>query len=96
MEVPVTRRHLLVYEYVEEEVVARRAPHRAAHIALVREGLAAGRILMAGALGDPPHGGALVFASEDPADAARFAEADPYVTSGLVRAWRVEPWDVVS
>lgn len=96
MEVSVTRRHLLLYDYVEEDVVARRAPHRPAHIALVREALADGRLLMAGALGDPPHGGLLVFASDDPGDAARFAEADPYVTSGLVRAWRVEPWDVVS
>jgi uncharacterized protein YciI len=51
--------------------------------------------LMAGALGDdPPHGGLLVFT--DAADASAFAHADPYVSSGLVRDWRVEPWQVVS
>jgi uncharacterized protein YciI len=95
MEVTVTKRHALIYEYVDDNVLERRAPHRAAHIAMVREGLADGRLIMAGALGDdPPHGGLLVFAER--ADAEAFAEADPYVTSGLVRSWRVEPWQVVS
>jgi uncharacterized protein len=96
MSVSVTRRHLLLYDYVAENVLERRAPHRDAHLSLVREWLADGRILMAGALGDPPHGAALVFAVSDPADVERFAESDPYVASGLVTAWRVEPWNVVA
>jgi hypothetical protein len=25
----------------------------------------------------------------------RFAQSDPYVTSGLVRRWEVQPWAVV-
>jgi uncharacterized protein YciI len=94
--VPITRRHILFYEYVTENVIERRAPHREAHLALVREWMADGRLLMAGALGDPPHGAALVFASDEPADAERFAAIDPYVTNGVVTAWRVEPWNVVS
>jgi uncharacterized protein YciI len=32
----------------------------------------------------------------DAADAEAFAKADPYVTSGLVRDWRVDDWQVVS
>jgi uncharacterized protein len=91
-----TRRHLLLYEYVTESVLERRAPHREAHLALVREWMAAGKLLMAGALGDPPHGGALAFAVEDPTEVERFARADPYVESGLVTRWRVEPWNTVS
>ena len=87
---------MLFYEYVKENVLERRAPHREAHIALVREWMADGRILMAGALGDPPQGAALVFAVEEPAEVERFTAADPYVESGLVTAWRVEPWSVVS
>jgi uncharacterized protein YciI len=95
MEVAVTRRHVLIYEYVEDDVAARRAPHREEHIAMVRERMADGRLLMAGALGaDPPHGGLFVFC--DAADAEEFAKADPYVTSGLVRDWRVDDWQVVS
>jgi uncharacterized protein len=48
---------------------------------------------MAGPLGDPPHGAAIVFA--DPAAADAFARDDPYVTNGLVTSWRVEPWTLV-
>jgi len=95
VDVPITRRHLLLYDYVGEDVLERRAPHREAHIALVREWMADGRLLMAGALGDPPHGAALAFAVEDPAEVEPFVQADPYVSSGLVTAWRVEPWNVV-
>jgi uncharacterized protein len=97
MEVTVTRHHALIYDYVTENVLERRAPHREEHIGLVREALAEGRILMAGALGgDTPHGGLLVFAGAEPEEAERFARADPYVRSGLVTAWRVEPWDTVT
>jgi uncharacterized protein YciI len=48
---------------------------------------------MGGAVGDPPHSAWIVF--RDPADAERFAEADPYVEAGLVTARRVEVWTVV-
>lgn len=96
MEVTVTRHRVLIYDYVKENVLERRAPHREEHIGLVREALADGRIVMAGALGDPPHGGLLVFAADDPEEPARFARADPYVRSGLVAAWRVELWDTVA
>jgi uncharacterized protein YciI len=51
---------------------------------------------MAGALGDPPSGGLLIFNGDDPAPAERFAETDPYVENGVVTAWRVEPWTVVT
>jgi len=95
VDVPLTRRYVLFYDYVTENVIERRAPHRDAHLDLVREWLGDGRVLMAGALGDPPHGAALVFAVDDPGEVERFAQADPYVTSGLVTAWRVEPWNLV-
>jgi uncharacterized protein len=95
VEVRVIRRQVLFYDFVAEDLLERRAPHRPEHIALVREWMADGRVLMAGALGDPPHGGALVFATDDPAEPERFAGVDPYVREGLVTGWRVEPWDVV-
>jgi uncharacterized protein YciI len=96
MDVPLTRRHVLIYEYVTENVLERRAPYREGHIGLIREWLADGRILLGGAIGDPPHGAHIVFASDSPADAEAFAAVDPYVSSGLVTAWRVEPWNVVA
>jgi uncharacterized protein YciI len=97
MDVPITRRLVLIYDFIEaDDIVERRAPHRPAHIAQIREALADGRVLLAGALGDPPHGGLLVFDVEDEAEVERFAQADPYVTSGLVASWRVEPWSLVA
>lgn len=85
-------RHVLFYEYVAD-IVERRAPHREAHLGAIRAAKDEGRILMAGPLGDPPHGAAIVFA--DPAAAEAFARSDPYVTNVLVTRWRVEPWALV-
>ena len=82
---------LLFYDYVEN-VVERRAPHREEHLALAGRWKDDGRILMAGAIGDPPHGAVLVFTTPD---VRPFVEADPYVRAGLVTEWRVEPWNVV-
>lgn len=86
--------HLLLYDY-PPDVVERRAPHREAHLALVREWKAAGRLRLAGALGDPPTGGALVFDVDDAAEIDAFLNADPYVQAGVVSAYRVEPWNLV-
>jgi uncharacterized protein YciI len=44
--------HILFYEYVED-VLERRGPYRDAHLARIRAEREAGRITMAGALGDP-------------------------------------------
>lgn len=80
---------LLFYDYVPD-VVERRAPHREAHLAVLRELQAAGLCLMGGALGDPPHGAAIVF--RDAETARRFVAEDPYVSAGLVTGHRIEPW----
>lgn len=89
-----TPHQLLFYDYVPD-MLERRAPHREAHLAHARSWKDDGRIVMAGALGDPPHGAAFVFRVQDPAEIERFVEADPYVKAHLVTAWRVEPWNVV-
>jgi uncharacterized protein YciI len=84
---------MLLYEYVPD-VVERRAPHREEHLRLLRLLKDAGRVLMAGALGDPPTGAALVFVTDDRADVEAFVAADPYVANGLVTNWRILPWRV--
>lgn len=85
--------HLLIYEYVPD-VVDRRGPYREGHLAAIARFHAEGRLVIAGAAGDPPSRGLLAF--RDPADAAAFMAADPYVEAGLVVAHRVEPWTVVT
>ena len=86
------KRYVLLYDYVED-ILERRGPFRAEHLAGIRTGQEDGRILMAGPLGDPPRGGLLVFSDQQAAEA--FAQADPYVTNGLVTNWRVDLWTTV-
>lgn len=85
---------LLLYEYVED-VLERRGPYREEHLARIRELQAAGQVSLAGALGDPPNGGAIAFVDVDQADVERFAQEDPYVRAGVVSNWRIEPWTLV-
>ena len=83
----------LFYDYVEA-IVERRAPHREGHLRLIEDFVADGRMVIAGAVGDPPHSALLVFRSEQAAE--EFVAADPYVAAGLVAERRVEPWNVVA
>jgi uncharacterized protein YciI len=87
------RLQILRYEYVED-IVERRGEHRDAHLEAIRRYKDEDRIVIAGAVGDPPSGGLIVF--RDAADAEAFAEADPYVQAGLVVRRTVEPWNVVT
>lgn len=88
---------LLTYDYVED-ILERRAPHRDAHLAHIREFSARRGLVVAGAVGDPPSGGVFAFESdaEPAAEAEAFAQADPYVRAGLVASRRIEPWNLVA
>jgi uncharacterized protein YciI len=86
--------HVLFYDYVEN-AVERRAPYREDHLAWARQWKDDGRMVMAGALGDPPHGGLFVFRVDDPAQIEEFVGGDPYVGGGVVAGHRVELWNVV-
>ena len=86
--------HILFYDYVED-MAERRGPHREAHLARIRAEREAGRITLAGALGDPPHGAAIVFRDVSPEEIEAFAQDDPYVAAGLVTGRRIERWNVV-
>lgn len=86
--------YILFYDYVEN-MGERRQPYREEHLARVNEWREQGKIRIAGALGSPPHGAAIVFEVEDAAEIERFAEGDPYVKAELVTARRIEPWTLV-
>lgn len=87
-------RHLILfYDYVED-IVERRAPHRSAHLEYISAYKTDGRVVAGGALGDPPTGAAIVFASDDEDMVRDFVAGDPYMAAGLVTAWRVVPWTV--
>jgi uncharacterized protein len=86
--------YLLIYDVVDD-YIDRRAPLRAAHLAYARAAVARGELVLGGALANPPDGAVLLFRGDSPAAAEAFARADPYVTNGLVRNWRVREWTTV-
>ena len=83
---------VLIYDYVENAVEVR-GPFRDDHLGLISDWKADGRLVAAGATGDPPSGAILVLREGE--DARAFVDADPYVQNGVVRDWRVEPWNLV-
>lgn len=81
--------YLLLYDYVED-MAERRGPYRETHLTRIRAGQDEGRILLAGALGDPPHGAAIVFKGATRNEVEQFAQDDPYVEAELVTKWYIE------
>ena len=86
--------YLLLYTYVDD-MAERRGPHREGHLAGIRAERDAGHITMAGALGAPPTGGAIVWTGVTTEEIERFTAADPYVVNGLVTSQRIERWNLV-
>jgi uncharacterized protein YciI len=86
--------YLLIYDVVDD-YVTRRVPLRSAHIALARQAVARGDLVLAGALANPPDTAIFLFRGDSPAAAEAFAAGDPYVANGLVKQWRVREWTTV-
>jgi uncharacterized protein YciI len=86
--------YLLMYE-LAPDYLARRGEFRNDHLQLAWEAEQRGEIVIAGALADPADTAVLLFTGDSPEAAERFAKADPYVTKGLVKNWRVRPWTTV-
>jgi uncharacterized protein YciI len=84
---------LLIYE-LAADYLARRPAFREAHLALAREAVARGELVLGGAL-DPADRAVLLFAGEDAGAAEAFAQRDPYVAQGLVARWTVREWKTV-
>lgn len=85
--------HFLLSYTLAPDYLDRRPAFRDAHLARAWEAVERGELLLGGAVGEPVDSALLLFTD---ADAARaFAEADPYVTGGLVTHWRVAPWHTV-
>jgi uncharacterized protein len=87
--------HWLLFYDTAPDYLARRADHRAEHLRLARAAHARDELVLAGALAEPIDGAVLLFTGDSDAAARRFAEEDPYVRHGLVRAWRVRQWITV-
>jgi uncharacterized protein YciI len=89
------KKHFLLFYDVVPDYVTRRVPLRGAHLALAREAVGRGELVLAGALAQPADQAIFLFLAETPIVAERFAAADPYVQNGLVKSWRVREWTTV-
>lgn len=83
---------LLIYD-LAPDYLSRRGQFREEHLRLAWEAADQGGLVLGGAVGDPVESALLLF--RDRASAEAFAAADPYVSQGLVRSWRVQPWHTV-
>jgi uncharacterized protein YciI len=86
--------YILFYDYVPD-ILEKRGPHRAGHLALAKEAVAGGAMVLAGAFADPVDGAAFLWSVADPAPIEAFVAADPYVAAGLVTSWRIRLWTTV-
>ncbi len=88
--------HYLLFYKVGEDYVARRAEFRDAHLDKAWQASERGELVLGGALSNPVDGAVLLFKGDSPEVAERFARADPYVTSGVVKRWHVREWTTVA
>ncbi len=88
--------HYLLFYEVGEDYVSRRAQFRDAHLEKAWQASERGELVLGGALSNPVDGAVLLFRGDSPEVAERFAQADPYVTSGAVKRWHVREWKTVA
>src|SRR5437764_14602155 len=86
--------YLLLYDYVQD-MADRRGPYREAHLGRIRAGQDEGRIVMAGALADRPHGAALGVKGATRDETGQFIQDHPYVEADLGTKWNIERWQRV-
>jgi hypothetical protein len=87
--------HYLLFYEVADDYLERRGAYRAEHLALAREAVERGEIVLGGALTDPVDTAVVLFRGTSPAVAERFVAVDPYIKNGLVKSWRVREWTTV-
>ena len=85
-------KHFLLFYQGGPDYLERRSAYRADHLTYAWEAADRGELLAGGAYADPVDGAVLMFVGDDKSVAEKFAEADPYVTNGLISSWHVREW----
>jgi uncharacterized protein YciI len=86
-------KHVLFYESAPD-VLSKAPAHFPAHKARLDDFHARGALLMVGTFGDPQAEGSMaIFTTR--AAAEEFAEDDPFVLNGVVRAWHIREWNEI-
>ena len=89
-------KHYLLFYELADDYLARGPEFRNEHLDLAWKASERGELVLAGALADPTDGAVLLFKSESPDAANKFAAADPYVKNGLIKRWYVREWRTVA
>jgi uncharacterized protein YciI len=87
--------HYLLFYEASDDYAERRAEFRNIHLKMAWEAAERGELVLGGALANPVDGAVLLFKGESAEVAEKFAKADPYVTNGVVKRWRVREWTTV-
>jgi uncharacterized protein YciI len=87
--------HYLLFYDVVDDYLTRRVSLRSAHLDHAQPFVERGELILGGALADPADAAILLFQTASPGPAEAFAQADPYVTAGLVKRWWVREWTTV-
>jgi len=88
--------HYLLFYETADDYMERRGTHREEHLNKAWAASDSGELVLGGALAEPTDGAVLLFQSDSPDVAERFARADPYVLNGLVKRWYVREWKTVA
>jgi len=86
-------KYILEYEYVSD-ILEKRTPYRAEHLALAEDLLAKNLLIAAGPY-QPASGAVFLFNTNDKNIINSFIEKDPYVKAKLVTKFTVKEWNVV-
>jgi uncharacterized protein YciI len=86
-------KYVLFYESADD-VATKAPPHFPAHKARLDEFHGRGDLLLVGTFADAQKDGSMsVFRTREAAE--EFANGDPFVLNGVVRAWRVLDWNEI-
>uniref|UniRef100_A0A7S0VPA4 YCII-related domain-containing protein n=1 Tax=Polytomella parva TaxID=51329 RepID=A0A7S0VPA4_9CHLO len=85
--------HILQYKYVPD-ILEKRGPYREEHLGFANAMLEAGKLVMAGAVGDPVDGAVFIFRNSSIEEIKAFVKADPYVVNDLVPSHTIGPYNV--
>ena len=79
------------YEYVVD-ALEKRKPYRQDHLSLINKESEKGNVILAGATGNPPTGGLLIFRNLSSDEIEKVIKKDPYVVNGVVTKYTIEPY----
>ena len=81
----------LFYDYVDD-FMEKRVALRNGHLKHAWDSHSHGQFQLGGVQDEPLDGAMLIFKVDSRKVVEDFVAADPYVTLGLVKSWRIRPW----